>query len=65
MAQRLHKQPWETLIDENLKKVFDEDAKADLPQNLMDLLDQLDKIPVSLPPTASDAKPSQSQEEAE
>lgn len=65
MVQRLHKQPWETLIDENLKKVFDEDAKADLPQNLMDLLDQLDKIPVSLPPTASDAKPSQSQEEAE
>lgn len=65
MAQRLHKQPWENLIDENLKKVFEEDAKADLPQNLMDLLDQLDKIPVPQNPAATDQKPSQSQEGAE
>ena len=47
MANKLSQQPWDTLIDENLKRVFDEDANADLPPHLMDLLDRLDKIPVA------------------
>jgi hypothetical protein len=47
MANKFSQQPWDTLIDENLKRVFDEDANADLPPHLMDLLDELDKIPVA------------------
>ncbi|KUP91486.1 NepR family anti-sigma factor [Tritonibacter horizontis] len=47
MAQMPKSQPWDSLIDENLKKVFEEDANADLPPQLMDLLDRLDKIHVA------------------
>ncbi|TNJ47837.1 hypothetical protein FGE21_02575 [Phaeobacter sp. B1627] len=47
MPHRPQKQSWDSLIDENLKKVFEEDANAELPPHLMDLLDRLDKIQVT------------------
>lgn len=65
MANRPQSQPWETLIDENLKKVFEEDANADLPPQLMDLLDRLDKIPAQMGAPEAGSAPQQSQEEAE
>ncbi|MCG7621793.1 MULTISPECIES: NepR family anti-sigma factor [unclassified Epibacterium] len=64
MANRPQKQPWDTLIDENLKRVFDEDANAELPPHLMELLDRLDKIPVA-DASGTTGATSQSQEEAE
>lgn len=65
MANRPQNQPWDTLIDENLKKVFVEDANADLPPHLMELLDRLDKIPVANGAGQAAGMPTHSQEEAE
>lgn len=36
----------EAQIDENLRRVFEEDAQAELPQTLLDLLSQLDDVDV-------------------
>jgi len=65
MANGPQKQPWDTLIDDNLKKVFDEDANAELPPHLMELLDRLDKIPVADGKGSAEKAAPQSEEEAE
>jgi hypothetical protein len=44
----LRRKAIKTQIDENLKLIFEEDSKAELPERLLNLLDQLDKI--ELPP---------------
>lgn len=36
----------ESQIDANLRRIFEEDAEQDLPQELIDLLDRLDSVPV-------------------
>jgi hypothetical protein len=41
----------ETQIDENLRRVFEEDAAAELPDRLLDLLKQLDEIDAPASPT--------------
>lgn len=56
MAHEPRSQQWDALIDENLKRVFEEDATADLPPQLLDLLAQLDKIEAPAP--SDDTHPS-------
>ncbi len=43
-------------IDENLKRIFEEDAEHDLPDELMKLLDKLDdiEVPASFTQRSSD-----------
>lgn len=38
-----------TQIDQNLRRIFEEDARAELPERLLDLLDKLDEIEVPAP----------------
>ncbi len=39
----------ETQIDENLRRIFDEDARADLPDMLLSLMERLDDVEVPVP----------------
>lgn len=34
----------ETQIDENLRRIFEEDAETEMPERLLDLLRQLDEV---------------------
>lgn len=45
-------------IDENLKRIFEEDAEQDLPDELMSLLDKLDdvEVPASFARTRTDSE---------
>lgn len=49
----LRKKALKKQIDDNLKLIFEEDAGAELPDRLIDLLAQLDRI--ELPPPEADA----------
>ncbi|WP_116134155.1 NepR family anti-sigma factor [Tropicimonas sp. IMCC34043] len=53
----LRKKALRTQIDENLRLIFEEDARAELPDRLLSLLDRLDAV--ELPPVApiTDAEP--------
>ena len=44
----------QTQIDDNLRKIFEEDAQAELPETLLSLLDRLDQVAVPPAPGADD-----------
>lgn len=39
------KKTLETQIDDNLRRIFEEDASAELPERLLTLLEKLDDVP--------------------
>lgn len=43
----------QTQIDDNLRRIFEQDARAELPERLLTLLDQLDKVDVPPPAKAA------------
>ncbi|SNT22967.1 NepR family anti-sigma factor [Tropicimonas sediminicola] len=45
----------QTQIDDNLRRIFEEDARADLPDTLLTLLNRLDEVEVPQPAASSES----------